>query len=203
MSAERRHELAGWSLKTGGRLVEVVWDNVIRVDANRLPRLVNLAPRTCVVGSFCDLLTPAVQLGYVLLPSDLAKRLGHLNRPSYIMQVAAAQLITTGVAARLMHRIGQLRARKRGIVESTLSTVDIAGGTALLRLPPGLHASDAATSLYRSGVRVETLAPYHFAPTRVPQALLLGYGHLPDPILRQALRTVARYCEMKDSLGVP
>jgi GntR family transcriptional regulator/MocR family aminotransferase len=203
MSSERRHELARWSLDTGGRVVEVVWDNVVRADASRLPRMVNLAPRTCVVGSFCDLLTPAVQLGYVLLPTDLAARLAHLTRPSHVMQAAAAQLITTGVTARLTHRIGQLRARKRAIVESVLSTVDIAGGTALLRLAPGLHAADAAIALYRRGVRTETLAPYHFAPTRVPQALVLGYGHLPDPVLRRALSTVASYCEMKESVGVP
>jgi GntR family transcriptional regulator/MocR family aminotransferase len=203
MSADRRRGLAAWSAETGGRVVEVIWDNVVRADANRLPRMVNLAPNTCVVGSFCDLLTPSVQLGYVLLPSDLAGRVGHLHRPSYIMQVAAAQLITTGVAARLMHRIGQLRARKRAIVESTLSTADIAGGMAVLRLPSGVQAADMAMSLFRRGVRVETLAPYHFAPQRVPQALLLGYGHLPDPLLRQALNTVAAYCDTKDSLGVP
>ncbi|MEV4317441.1 PLP-dependent aminotransferase family protein [Actinocrispum sp. NPDC049592] len=190
MPAERRRELAGWAEATGGRVVEVIWDNIVRADANRLPRLVTISPGTCVVGSFADLLTPAVQLGYVLLPRELTTRISHLNRPSYIMQAAAAQLITTGVATRLTHRIGQLRARKRGIVDSYLTTMDAAGGNALLRMGPGKQASDVAAALLRRGVRTETLAPYHFSSSRVPQALLLGYGHLPDPLLRQALSVI-------------
>jgi GntR family transcriptional regulator/MocR family aminotransferase len=181
MPADRRRQLADWSAGTGGTIVELAGDNVVRPAACRLPRLVDLAPRTCVVGDFRDLLP--VQLGYILVPSGLAGRIGPPDRPSHVLQAAAANLIADGV--QLVHRARQLRARKHAIVESILPGL---GG--VLRLPMGIAATDVARELIGRGVRTETLTAYHFAPAPVPQALVLGYGHLPDHVLRKALLEV-------------
>jgi GntR family transcriptional regulator/MocR family aminotransferase len=201
MSAGRRQQLACWAAETDGMIVETAVANVARPDAIRLPKLLDLAgANTCVIGSFSDLLTPAVQLGYVLVPAGLAERVGELivDRPSHIVQLAAAHLIADGAAVRLMHRVERLRARKRAIVESVLSalpkefTLDgmEAVNLATVRLPEGVRAADLADALAARGVRTETFAPYHFSPQRVPQALLLGYGHQPDPVLQRALTTL-------------
>jgi GntR family transcriptional regulator/MocR family aminotransferase len=184
MSADRRQQLAGWSARTGGTIVEMMGDNVVRPST--APRLVDLAERTCVAGEFRDLL--AMQLGYVLVPSHLLDRIGHLDRPSHIMQLAAAHLLANGV--RLVHRVGQVRARKRAIVESVLSQP--VGNTIVLPLPTGVLAADVVTELLGRGVHAETLAAYHFAPEPAPQALLLGYSHLPDSVLRKALSELTK-----------
>jgi GntR family transcriptional regulator/MocR family aminotransferase len=201
MPAGRRRQLACWAAETDGMIVETAAANVTRPDAVRLPRLLDLAgDNTCVIGSFSDLLTPAVKLGYVLVPAGLAERIGEsiVDRPSHIVQLAAAHLIADGAAVRLMRRVERLRARKRAIVESVLSalpkefTLDgmEAVNLATVRLPEGVRAAELADALATRGVRTETFAPYHFSPQRVPQALLLGYGHQPDPVLQRALTTV-------------
>ncbi|MET0238065.1 MAG: PLP-dependent aminotransferase family protein [Kibdelosporangium sp.] len=201
MPAARRRQLAAWAARSNGIIVETAGVNVVRPDTIRLPKLLDLAGRnTCVAGSFSDLLTPAVQLGYVVVPSALAEQVGELivDRPSHIVQLAAAQLIADGAAVRLMHRVERLRARKRAIVESMLSalprefTLDgmEAVNLATVRLPEGVRAADLADALAARGVRTETFAPYHFSQQQVPQALLLGYGHQPDPLLQRALTTL-------------
>ncbi|TCO55067.1 hypothetical protein [Actinocrispum wychmicini] len=130
-------------------------------------------------------------------------RIGHLDRPSHIMQLAAAHLMANGGAIRLMHRLRQLRARKRAIVEPAFSTVDTT-----FAVPTAGPATDVASALLRRGVRTETLAPYYFAPELVPQALLLGYVHLPDSLLRKALSVLGEVlgrmtCESGGPVDLP
>lgn len=99
-----------------------------------------------------------------------------------VMQLAAAHLMANGGAVRLTHRLRQLRARKRAVLEPFFSTADT-----ILVVPTDGPAIDVARALLRRGVRAETLAPYYFAPDVVPQALLLGYVHLADDVLCRAL----------------
>ena len=164
MPFRRRRQLATWP----GNLVELLPDNVIRPV--HLPRLVALAPRTCVVGDLTDLL--AVPLGYALVPAHLVDRIGAVGQPSAITQLAAAHLLTDGV--RLMHRLCQLHSRKRSILRTVFPGP----------LVPVDSAARVAKALLGRGVRVETLDAYHGT---TEQALLLGYAHLPDDTLRRAL----------------
>jgi DNA-binding transcriptional MocR family regulator len=57
---------------------------------------------------------------------------------------------------------------------------------ALLPLP-GRDAGLIAARLRARGVRVGTLAPYHFSPAPVPPTLVLGHGHLTGVALEQAV----------------
>lgn len=164
MSFRRRRQLAVWP----GNLLELLPDNEIRPV--RLPRLVALAPRTCVVGDLTDLL--AMPLGYVLVPTQLVDRIGAVDQPSAITQLAATHLLADGV--RLMRRLCQLRGRKRAILQTVFPGP----------LVPVDSAARVAETLLGRGVRVETLDAYHGT---TEQALLLGYAHLPDETLRKAL----------------
>ena len=68
-------------------------------------------------------------------------------------------------------------------------------GSALLQLPSNVDATDIAESLRAGGIRVPALAEYHFSGRPALNALVLGYGHLPDDALHQAL------AELIDALG--
>lgn len=206
MSAERRAEAAAWAAETGGWLVEVACDTVFRPDAYRLPRLSTLAGgSTVVVGGFGTLLAPGIGLGYAVVPAALARRLARLvagrgEQPPHILQLAIAELLTSGAVTRLMHQLGRAYRRKRRLVETALHPVArLAGlgaaGSAVLYLPGEQDGRYAARELHRRGVRVRALAAYH-CPDRLPQparsGLVIGYGHLPDPALRAGLAALAR-----------
>lgn len=195
MSAPRRRALAGWAERTGGQLIEVACDTVFRPAASSLPRLPSI-----VVGGFCDLLTPALKLGYAVVTRELAGMLaGRIDdlaeQPPYLTQAAVTSLLRDGTVVRLMHRLGRRYAAQRRLVDAALGGLSGArlGGrdpvnTAVLYLPG--PAESTVDGLLHRGVRVETLGPYHFSGP-APAGLVVGYGHLPDPVLRKGLVVLA------------
>lgn len=252
MSSARRRAAAGWASGRGGRVIEIAGDAVFRPECDGLPRLTTLAgSRSVLVGGFCELLTPALRLGYALVPPELVaaaeRRIGdRAEQPPYLTQLAVASLLDDGSIVRQMHRLGRVYAAKRRIADSVLGPVCHArdswpgtlgsgggpalvggasgpgGGPAVVGGPvggasvvgaggggvrgaagrggvntrvielPGGDADRVAGELLRRGVRVDTLAPYHFSGRDVPPALVLGIGHLPDAQLRRTLGVVAR-----------
>lgn len=189
LSARRRYELAEWARCTGGHVIETACDRVPRPAASPLPRLGSI-----VVGGFAELFTPALELGYAVMPRDLAgvvaERIAErAEQPPYVTQLALAALLDSGTAIRLMHRLARRFAHQRRIVDAVLSTIDSHPmDTAVLPLRDK-EPEEAAADLLDLGVRVATLAPYYFA-AEPPPALVLGYGHLPDAALRRALTVI-------------
>jgi GntR family transcriptional regulator/MocR family aminotransferase len=205
LSAGRRREAAAWSTSTGGQVIEVVRDTDGRPGAARLPRLTDLAGhRSILIGGFCELLTPTLKLGYAIVPRHLAAAVGQRiaqrgEQPPHVTQLAVAALIQDGTVARLTHRLGRLYAERKDLVGATLSGLrgfryesGDAVNTAVLYLPKGADADQAAADLLRRGVRVTTLRPYHFSGRAVPPALVVGYGHPTTPDLHRALAILRR-----------
>jgi len=171
-------------------------DTVFRPAANRLPRLTGLDPAapTMLVGGFCEALTPALGLGYLVVPRSLvasveavvAERAEH---PPYLAQLALAQLLTDGTVVRLMHRRGLVQRHQRAMVVSALARLRPAvmldgldaAGTVVLRLPGWLDAAEVAHGLRREGIGLAVVDRH---------SLLLGYGHLADAALHGGLRVL-------------
>ncbi len=187
LDAAGRALIGGW----GGRVVEFAWDAALPVDGYRPPRLGG----DILVGGFGELLTPALGIGYAVVPRDLAGPLrSRIAPPSSVSQHALALLLDGGTVDRVRHRHSRDSA---GIVVDALG-VEPRAGVAVLPLP-GRDADVVAAQLRDQRVRVATLAPYHFSGTAVPPALVIGYRHLSEPALRYALRVVAGvYLEGRD-----
>ncbi|GAA5179638.1 PLP-dependent aminotransferase family protein [Rugosimonospora acidiphila] len=194
LSAERRRVAAS---RPGTWIVEVACDGLLPPAAQRLPRLLSLAaPETSVlVGGFGEALSPALGIGFVVVPRWLTGALGrHLaersGQPPHVSQLAMARLLHDGTVDRAMHRRGRDHQDGGHLVRSALGRVGyrVAGahGVALLPLP-GRHAELVAARLRARGVRVGTLAPYHFSPAPIPPALVVGHGHLTGAALEQAV----------------
>jgi GntR family transcriptional regulator / MocR family aminotransferase len=208
MSTERRRAAAAWAARADGHLIEVACDAVFRSRASRLPRVLHLGGDASVLlGGFCQVLTPALKLGYAIVPRDLAtvieRRLAErAEQPPYVTQLAVAELLTNGTVVRVMHRLGTLWERKRRLVEAALSA-DTAGGPGdrsggqvggrdaadvrVVYLLDPLDADVAAGILRGRGVLVDTLASYYFSGRPARSGLVLGYGHQPDETLLRAL----------------
>ncbi|WP_212829687.1 PLP-dependent aminotransferase family protein [Catellatospora sp. TT07R-123] len=205
LSADRRAQAAQWADRTGGTLIEIAGDRHPSPAAGQLPKLLSLTgpARSVLVGDFCEVLTPALQIGYAIVPSRLAAAVGRRIRdqavaPPYVSQLAMARLLSDGTVERLMHRLSLIDEQRRRVMVAQAAAAAplrplIAGaaGTALLPLP-GMDAGRIAAALRDQGVRVSTLNPYHFSAAPVRSALVLGYGHLTEPALRRGLSTLAR-----------
>jgi len=220
LPAGRRRAAAAWAQGSGGWLVEVgdepvLWPPAGAADreaggrpapAGRLPALAGLAPAATVqVGGFAAVLGPGLGLGYAVVPAGLAGRLAELvaergGQPPYLLQRVVAELLAGGTVARLAHRLGRAYQRKWRLVEPALRPVaelarPAGAGTAVLYLPGGPDGRAAAAALWERGVRVRPLAGYH-APGRLTAAarsgLVIGYGHLPGPVLRSGLERLTR-----------
>jgi GntR family transcriptional regulator/MocR family aminotransferase len=185
LSPARRRAAAEWA---GGRLIELAGELAFRPAAAPLPSI--------VVGGFCELLTPSLKLGYAIVPPSLAAVVGrrlrdHAEQPPYVTQLAVATLLQEHVLVRLKHRLARQNAHKHQLLQAILGPTKLAGGIDVRYLPEGKDASAIAALLRTRGITVDTLAPYHFSGAPVPQALVIGYAHLPDQVLRYALPIVA------------
>jgi GntR family transcriptional regulator / MocR family aminotransferase len=194
LSVPRRLGLAAWARGTGGQVIEIACDHVPRPEASWMPRLAALTNGgSIVVGGFGELLTPALELGYAVVPREIAGVLAErivvrAEQPMYVAQLALAALLDGGTVTRIRHRLARRYSHQRALVDSALSTLD---GVRQGVSAAVLHLRDrtpyqAVVDLLGRGVRVGTITPYYFA-TAPPAALILGYGHLPDATLRHAL----------------
>ncbi|WP_117208524.1 GntR family transcriptional regulator [Allorhizocola rhizosphaerae] len=192
LSERDRLVLADWSRGGGGYLVEMAEDTVLRRDLAGLPRLIDTAARdrVIVVGGFERVLSPALKVGYVIAPRDIADLIAQrVDQPGHLLQLVAAHLIADGALARQMQRLTRLHTQKRSIVDSTLRVRGRCPCTALLPVPAGMTAVSAASAAAGRGIGVQTLDRYYYFGRRpVAQALVLGYSHLPDNVLRYGLR---------------
>jgi GntR family transcriptional regulator / MocR family aminotransferase len=212
LSAARRHDVAAWAAATGGHVVELADEAMVRPAVGGLPRLRALAPAaTVLIGGFCELFTPALKLGYAVVPAGLAGPIGQRiqdrgEQPSYVAQLAVASLLADGTVGRLAHRLARVCAAKRDLVAAALAGrpgVRIAGDTAVVGLPEGSDASAMADALLDDGLRVPTLASYHFSTRATPPALVVGFAHLPDAVLRRALPRLRRRLTSHDGVAEP
>ncbi|WP_203917985.1 hypothetical protein, partial [Rugosimonospora africana] len=211
LSAERRYRTVR---RPGTWLVEVGCDGVLPAAAQRLPRLLSLAaPETSVlVGGFGEVFAPVLGIGFALVPEELSGAIGRYladcsGQPPYVSQLALARLLRDGTVERVMHRLDRDDRSGLDLTRAALDCVTLERtgrpaapdvgvpvtgmrGTALLPLP-GADAATVAARLRDRGVRVGTLAPYHFSAAPVPPALVVGYGHLTEPALRHGLERLA------------
>ncbi|GIH01949.1 GntR family transcriptional regulator [Rhizocola hellebori] len=184
MSAQRRAEALAWA-RCGGTLISLNRDAVFRPEVAGLPRLLEPGAQTVLVGGFGEVLTPTLKLGYAVVPKDLAARIGQLVherglQPPDLTQLAVARLLNDGTMVRQMHRLTHLYASKRALLPAA-RFAPAEAGTVLMRHP---DAEAIANRLHDNGIRVETLGCYGVSE---PPALVLGFGHLRDKLLRKAI----------------
>ncbi|WP_218133607.1 PLP-dependent aminotransferase family protein [Lentzea fradiae] len=200
LPALRRRQLADWARRENGHLVAVAQDHIVP-SAAPLPRLLHLAgPRVVVVGDFRTVFAPSLRVGYVLVhrglladaPRDACR--GH-DQPSAVAQSAMAHLLAEGHVTRRLRRLARLFECKDALVRTTLEPLARltpgTPGSVVVHLPDDVRAEHVHAELSLRGVVVPTLASYHLPGRPADNALVLGYGHLPDRALRTTLHELA------------
>jgi GntR family transcriptional regulator / MocR family aminotransferase len=194
---ERRERLAEWANRTGGWLVEIGREVPTDPSGRPLPSLLSIGPSAVLIGDLAELLTPAIGLGYLVLPHQLAGPAANLiaathTQPPLLSQLAAAELIRSGAITRWRNRLAAVHQRKLAIVRAALPGLAVIDarqpGEATVLLP-------APADLDRLGLLLCPLRHSYAQPGNAPSGLAVGFGHLEDPLLGNVMRGIAAAIE--------
>ncbi len=204
LSGERRRELLLWSETTGGLVVEDDYDAEFRYDREPVRALQGLAPsRVVQLGTVSKTLAPALRLGWVVAPEELAdeaareKRLLDDFSPA-LDQLALAEFLGRGHYDRHLRRARAVYRRRRDAVLAALArqlpelaVEGVAAGVhLLLRLPPDASDVAIADEAGRALIRVPPLSAFRLEPS-ADGGLVIGYGRLHESAVEPAARALA------------
>nr|WP_294514274.1 PLP-dependent aminotransferase family protein [uncultured Rhodopila sp.] len=201
LSLPRRMELLAWAAEADARILEDDYDSEFRYAGRPLPALKSLdrGQRVLYAGSFSKVLFPALRLGYLVVPPELATafvraaRLLTAGQPP-LEQSAVAAFMASGQFARHIKRMRMLYAERRQVLAAAME----AGGVTVDTRPGGMHllarfpgADDDSTLAKRAAAA--GLGPIALSGLTMAhdcgQGLLLGFANLP---VAEAETVVAR-----------
>lgn len=178
-------------------IIEDDYDSEFRRDGPPLSAVQGLARDAPVIylGTFSKTLFPALRLGYMVVPPQLAKPIGRAmgeiaRRGRVVDQAALADFMESGGFALHLRRMRRLYAQRRDALQDALHTylrgsLTLSGGaggmhvSARLNLPLADHLVSAAAR--REGLSVQALSNYCLPGTDVQQynGFVLGYAGVP------------------------
>lgn len=203
LAPARREQLVRWARDCAGLVIEDDYDSEFRYDRRPVPALQRLAPDSVVlIGSLSKSVSPALGLGWMVLPPGLTPAPSP-SAPSLIDQAALAHFLTQGDFERhLRSSRTRFRRRRQRLLDALtaelpeLRVSGIAAGMHLvLTLPTHARASAVVDAGSAEGLALTPLHRYTDTADP-PDALVLGYGHLDDALVEEA---VARLAAVLDS----
>ncbi|WP_434600307.1 PLP-dependent aminotransferase family protein [Streptomyces sp. A5-4] len=207
LHAERRAAAVDWARGRGGVILEDDYDGEFRYDREPVGALQGLDPdRVVHLGSVSKSLSPALRLGWLVLPEHLvgpvlAAKGEREAWTSVLDQLTLADFIDGGHYDRHIRRMRQrYRSRRDQLVAALaehaphITATGIAAGLhAVLRLPPGTERSTTKAAAWQ-GLALDGLAEFRHPAATMPaeDGLVVGYATAPDHAYRAALEALCR-----------
>ncbi|GHO98929.1 GntR family transcriptional regulator [Reticulibacter mediterranei] len=220
LSVTRRLTLLDWAQTNDSLIIEDDYDSEFRYHAPPLPALASLdtTGHVAYIGTFSKVLTPALRIGYLLVPPPLRESVERLKRfsdyhTSWPTQQALAILLSEGHLDRHIRRMRHHYAHKRQLLKEVFAPITPlaqlrgldAGLHAYLELRADLDAHRVAQEARGRGILVSTI-DICYAGTPDRNGLLLGYGGLSvkdiargGQILREVIEHLAG--EIREDVG--
>jgi GntR family transcriptional regulator / MocR family aminotransferase len=206
MSMQRRGALLAWAQEHDAAIIEDDYDTEFRyVDRPIEPlQALDHYGRVVYVGSFSKTLSPAVRLGFAVVPPALAEPVAALRQaidwhPPTALQAALAGFIDDGLLEAHLRRARRVYAQRHRILTDALSgplasylTAHVPGAglhiTTLLR--EGLTEDAVIPAAAEHGIGIMGLRDFCHSD-QPEQGLLIGFGAIATPDLPPALDTLA------------
>nr|WTB33863.1 PLP-dependent aminotransferase family protein [Streptomyces sp. NBC_00830] len=204
---ERRTAVVDWARTRGGLVLEDDYDGEFRYDREPVGAVQGLDPdRVVHLGSVSKSLSPAIRLGWMVLPEHLvgavlAAKGEREGWASVLDQLALADFIESGhydrhirrMRQRYRHRRDQLVAALAAHAPHITPTGIAAGLHAVLRLPPGTERSTVKAAAWQ-GLGLDPLADFRHPAATMPaeDGLVVGYATPPDHAYGAALQALCR-----------
>ncbi|MEU1500913.1 PLP-dependent aminotransferase family protein [Streptomyces sp. NPDC005732] len=201
----RRAAVVDWARARGGLVLEDDYDGEFRYDRRPVGALQGMDPERVVhIGSVSKSLSPALRLGWMVLPERyvdavLAAKGEREAWASALDQLTLADFLAAGSYDRHVRRMRQrYRTRRDRLVAALaeraphIEVTGIAAGLhAVLRLPPGTERS-AVEAAARRGVALDGLAGFRHprAAASLPDGLVVGYATPPEHAYGAALEAL-------------
>jgi len=191
---QRRQKLIQYAIANDTYLLEDDYDSEFRFEGQPISSLYELSPdRVIYLGTFSKILTPAIRLGYLILPDQLIEPYLELKKYSDVhtealTQYALAEFIESGGLEKHIWKMKKIYAKKRQHLIDELSRCypdkfEIKGHAAGLHMV--VHFNDVVfdapliNRINAQQVRVYPIENYFFGnPEPYGSDILLGYAHL-------------------------
>ncbi|WP_287497269.1 PLP-dependent aminotransferase family protein [Pandoraea sp. CB10b_02] len=198
MSLARRMALLDWARQSNAWIIEDDYLGELQLKGRAAPALASIdqAGRVMHIGSFSKTISPALRLGFLVVPADLAHRFGDVAAclspaPAASAQHAVTEFMHDGHYLRHLRRMKRLYAARREALVRCLHELDsdairvlaTAGTAVVASLPESLSDVDIASRAQRLGLCPVPLSPWFMSAPR-QQGLLLGVTNLNERTLR-------------------
>jgi GntR family transcriptional regulator/MocR family aminotransferase len=192
MSLPRRLALLAWARRNDAWIIEDDYLSELQLKGRAAPALASLdhGGRVLYIGSFSKTISPALRLGFIVVPPELVRSFGELAAclapaPAAAVQRAVAEFLREGHYIRHLRRMKRLYTARReallrclGEMASGSITVQATAGLAVvLLLPEFMSDVDIASRALPFGLAPAPLSPWYTQSPR-QQGFLLGVTNL-------------------------
>ncbi len=206
LSLPRRLALLAWARRSGGWIVEDDYLSELQLKGRAAPALASLDEhgRVLHIGSFSKTISPALRLGFLVVPLELAARFGEIAAclapaPAASIQHAVAEFLRDGHYLRHLRRMKRLYAAQReallrqlrAVPADVMSVLAVAGTAVVTRLPDSVVDTELALQALPFGIAPTPLSPWYTQAPR-PQGLLLSVTNLDEARLARDCRRLAQ-----------
>jgi GntR family transcriptional regulator / MocR family aminotransferase len=192
MSLPRRLALIAWARRSGAWIIEDDYLSELQLSGRAAPALASLdhGGRVLHIGSFSKTISPALRLGFMVVPPELSRPFGEFAAclapaPAAAVQRAVAEFLREGHYLRHLRRMKRLYAARREtllrcLAEMASPSIKVqatAGLAVVVLLPEFVSDVDIASRALQFGLAPAPLSPWYMQSPR-QQGLLLGVTNL-------------------------
>jgi GntR family transcriptional regulator / MocR family aminotransferase len=209
MSIATRLKLLSWSEKSGGIILEDDYDSELRYHGKPIPALQGLHPQGNVIymGSVSKVLSPALRISYLVLPSALLDRYrmlysGYFSTVSLLEQQTLARFIEQGYWNRHLRRVRTTYKKKHDALLLAVERhfgerAEVTGQGAGLHVVLGLADQPYSEKelIERAAAKGIFLIPFsdcYASGSSDSNYLLLGFGGMNPEQLEQGIEQLYR-----------
>lgn len=204
---QRRIQLIHYSRQTNCYLVEDDYDSEFRYEGPPVSSLQGLEPeRVLYIGSFSKILSPALRMGYLILPLQLIEQcrklkwFSDLHTPS-LDQLVLARFIKEGHLERHISKMKKIYKSRRDFLIHCLNTT-FSNKINILGDSTGLHlivefkehhfSKELLEEIQRFEVKIYPVEDHTIEKGKHPNQIILGYGHLSNEEIEEG---ITRLCQ--------